>query len=488
MIARISAALLALTITCSTAVSQVIQLARGQTLVGEVQDATSDGLTFRRLDNGGVLELGWDDLSSQSAEKIRRLKGLLVEDESEPMVDADVIIYAVAGGIRQEIVGRIVEETDTTFTMRRKGAAIPVQRASIKNRKKRSVPIFEIYTKEGYYQEQHEQFAPGEDADKHIGLADQLRRVGDYDNAEKHLLQAQSLGGGKQRNQLDAMLTRVQVLKESAAERDMLAKIRHKRNRKDFAGAKALMEEFETTYADSQLLADLEREKRRWERDRKRNFIDRMRTMWDRTIHTLSNAKTADAKLSLSAAREYAEGKMADDMFDHLASALDTEADEVRELWQERSKYGTGRSTIYNYGVGSWVLGEDEIIKGTKVEQGKQDQLDSDTSDPELQRIKRMIREHKKRARQLARQRQGQGEESDESWWKKLKLAQKRQWLRVYFAEYGGQMEITAAHAAPCGNCNGQGQTTTLGSAGRPQKSKCPVCHGTKYTRLVRAR
>ena len=69
-----------------------------------------------------------------------------------------------------------------------------------------------------------------------------------------------------------------------------------------------------------------------------------------------------------------------------------------------------------------------------------------------------------------------------------LQLPDKRQWLRCYFAEFGGQMEIAAAHAPACVNCNAQGTTTTIGSTGRPQKVKCSVCHGTRYTRLIRAR
>ena len=73
--------------------AQAVQLRTGEVVVGEVTDATGDGLTFRRLDNGGLLELRWEDLSSACATQIKRMKGLVVEDGEEILVEADVIVF-----------------------------------------------------------------------------------------------------------------------------------------------------------------------------------------------------------------------------------------------------------------------------------------------------------------------------------------------------------------------------------------------------------
>lgn len=466
---------------------QVIQLKHGKVLVGEVQDATSEGLTFRRLDNGGTLALDWADLSPTSADEVRRLKGLLVEDEDELTVNADVIEYVVAGGIKDVFIGRIVGENDTAFTVKRKGSTVDIKRRSIKKRSRRDVPILEVYTRDSYYQEKLAEFDPGRDPDKHFNFADLLRRAGDFDNAKLHLEKAQELGGGKQRSQIPGMLARIELLAESAAERDLLAKIRQFRNRKNFKKAAELIAEFEQTYPDSKLQADLDREKRRYERDRERSLIDRLRTTWETAIRSVATDRLSDYKLTLSRAREFAESEMAQRVFEHLGRVLDTTPEEVAELWANRAKYSRGRTSAFSYGVGSWVLGAEEIIKDTKVEDG-QEQLNQNSEDPEFKRIMRMIREHQKRARQIAKQRAGQGEQTDESWWKGLKLNEKRQWLRCYFAEHGGQMEVVRAIASPCGNCAGAGNVTTMGPAGKPAKTECPVCHGTKYTRTIRAR
>ncbi|MCA8942033.1 MAG: hypothetical protein KDB80_05680 [Planctomycetes bacterium] len=475
-------------LTATTAVGQVIQLEHGQVLVGEVEDATSDGLTFRRLDNGGTLVLEWSDLSPTSADKIRRLKGLLVEDDDELTVTADVIEYVIAGGIKDVFIGRIVGESDTAYSVKRKGSVVDIKRRSIKKRTKREVPILEVYTLDSFYDEKLAEHAPGDDPDKHVIFAELLRKAGDFDRSKQHLERAQELGGGGHVNQIPGMLKRLDVLRESAAERGLLARIRQFRNRKNFPKAAELILEFEQTYPDSDLMPDLEREKRRYERDRERSLVDRMGTMWEIAIRSVSTEKLSDGKLTLANARDYAESQMATDVFEHIANALEITPEEAQELWSKRLEHGRVRSTAFSYGIGSWVLGADDIIKDTSVEEGQQSQLNQDSDDPEIERIKRMIREHKKRARQIAKQNAGQGEETDESWWKGQKLNEKRQWLRAYFAEHGGQMEVVRSIASACGNCAGAGTVTSMGTSGKPVKGDCPVCHGTKFTRVIRAR
>ncbi|MEC8653529.1 MAG: hypothetical protein VXY92_13310, partial [Planctomycetota bacterium] len=47
--------------------AQSIQLADGRVLLASVEQADGEGLRVRRLDNGGVLDLRWDHLSTASA-------------------------------------------------------------------------------------------------------------------------------------------------------------------------------------------------------------------------------------------------------------------------------------------------------------------------------------------------------------------------------------------------------------------------------------
>ena len=470
---------------------QAIQLRTGEVLVGEVVDATSEGLSFRRLDTGGFLELGWNDLSTLHAARIKRLKGLVVADDDEPTLVADVVLYLIGGVARDEVVGLIQEYTKTHVLLKRKGDVLPIKREAILRTRKREVPVLEVYTGEEYYQLKLSESEPGEDADKHIALGEEMRRVGDFARAEEHLTRAEELGGGRQASQLPIMLQRVRTLREAEAERELLAQIRIMRNRKEFSRAEELMAEFRQTYPDSRLMAELDREESRFDEALAEHAVERLRQAWDQTVRRVADEKVRDDSVTLASARAYAEDKMSDDVFGRIARSLELEPDAVEKYWSERESHGRGRAIVYTYGVGSWVLGADKIIAGTKAEGGGGGPGGGGgEQDPELDRIIRKLRDLQNQQRRAGGGGAGGAprEESEEDWWRKASRNDRAGWLRAYFAEFGGHMEIAAAYSNPCPNCEASGTISVLGDSGREQKLKCPVCHGTKFTRLFRAR
>ena len=60
--------------------------------------------------------------------------------------------------------------------------------------------------------------------------------------------------------------------------------------------------------------------------------------------------------------------------------------------------------------------------------------------------------------------------------------------LRAYFAENSGHLEVTRAFIANCVSCTGSGLVAVRGMTGAQQKQECPLCHGTRHTRTIRAR
>ena len=94
--------LLAATCMIAPAPGQMVQLKSGEVLVGVVKDAHEDGLEVQRLDNGGTLELTWEQLSADSAGRIKALWSLSLDDEGEIMVTAETLKYELAGGGREE--------------------------------------------------------------------------------------------------------------------------------------------------------------------------------------------------------------------------------------------------------------------------------------------------------------------------------------------------------------------------------------------------
>lgn len=479
-------------LAAAPAAAQTLQLRDGRVLVGEVVDANSEGLSFRRLDNGGLLELSWDDLSVLFAERIRRQEGLVVEDDSLVTVQADVIKFLV-GGITEEVSGVITEWTDTHVLLKRKSGVLPIVRNTIRDVRQREVAALEIYTTAEWYALKLAEIAPGDDPDAHVRLAEEMRRVGMYEKTIEHLEKAQELGGGRSAAQIPSMLQRAHVLAESAEERDMLSQIRALRNREEFEKATALIAEFEQRFPTSKLARELDREKQRLAAAREVFLVERMRQLWDRTVRTLADQAAKDRELSVVAARTYAEDQMVRDVFQRMAEVLEVEPREAEELWAKRLEHGHIRTTLYSYGIGSWLLGADAVVKGTKRESGpgaggRTGSGDS-AQDRELERLVRRMRELAQRGRQAAAQRRGdQGEETEEDWWRDASRDDRTSWLRAYFAEFSGRMEVMRAYATECATCNGEGNLVEIATSGQEQKRTCPLCHGTRFTRAIRVR
>src|SRR5688572_219951 len=96
------------------AASQTVQFADGHVLLATVQDADGQGLRVKRLDNGGTLDLRWDQLSPASAFAIKREFDLTGESQDEVLVRADEVEYVVDGN-KQALFGQIVETTPDTI-------------------------------------------------------------------------------------------------------------------------------------------------------------------------------------------------------------------------------------------------------------------------------------------------------------------------------------------------------------------------------------
>ena len=483
---------LALILATSAPRSQAIQLRGGDLLVGEILEATSEGLSFRRLDNGGLLVLNWSDLSPLHAARIKRLQGLVVDEEGDPTVEADVITFAPPGAALIEVIGIIEQQTPTHYTIRRKHGTLEIRRETIKSKRRVDVPASELYTESAWYELKLAETAPGEDPDSHVLLAEQMRLARNWDMAEKHLVEAERLGGGRQAGVLPQMLQRIRTLKEAAAERELLARIRVMRNRGEFEKAETLIAEFTQTYPDSRIQADFETEVRRVGEARDRDLVDRLRQNWDRTVRAVAVEKVAERGLTLAAARTYAEEKMTDDVFSKLSKALGAEPQELRDFWGRRAEFGKRSSELATYGLGSWLLGADRVVAGTRAEGGgsEKNKPAASSQDQELERMIRRMREAADRARRAAQARTGQGEEeeTDESWWADAPHDDKESWLRAFYFEFGGQMEIVLAVATPCHNCAGRGTVLSVGTTGREVQAACPVCHRTRFVRSVRAR
>jgi hypothetical protein len=478
---------------------QSLQLADGKVLLATVEDADGDGLRVKRLDNGGVLDLRWDHLSPNSALAVKRQYNLIGEANDEVLTRAEEVEF-LAGGRKQSVVGRIVERTGKEIVVQHKGVTSRVPQVDVQNVRTVDVPVTQIYTKDEYYNAQlAEQVKDPTSADQHVQFAELLIKVRDYEHAGDHLQKAKDLANTRDPARLEAMSQRLAKYKEAAKERDLLDQIQAARSRGtmvDFEKGGKLITKFETDFPSSKLKAEFDLEKKRFTEARQRFLSGQVAYYFRGAIQSAAEKKVADESVTLQAARDYAENKMTDDLFARTAQQFKLDVEEVKKLWADRAKYPMGKRTEhFAYNLGSWILGEEGIQKGTsqakaKEQQGADDPKKDEGSQRDVEKIARALKQALERRRAAAGQgggQEGQKEQTDEDWWKQAARVEKVGWLRAYYAEFGGQLKVTFASLEPCISCYGEGTTPEMSPEGKMVRTKCFLCHGLKWLRSFKA-
>ena len=475
--------------------AQSVQLADGRVLLASVEQADGEGLRVRRLDNGGVLDLRWDHLSTASATNWKKQFDLIGDQQDEVLVRATEVIY-VSNGTRQAVIGRITDPSGDPLVVQAKGVPYPVPRRNLKGVRTVEVPATQVFTKDEFYSETLTRFAPGEDANKHMLLAEELVKFRDYERASEHLDQAKELGNAKDPGKLDKLIDRLQRYKAAAKELGMIEQIQAYRSRgklRDFQKGVELIQAYETQYPQSKLKAEFERAKDRFGKARDRYLTQKVADQWRKAIQSVAQKQINAGGLTLQGARDFAENGMTDAIVERLGKSLELEGDEVKALWAQREKYSVGKRTEYfAYGVGSWVLGEKEILKDTAAGKVKDKQQANKQERPQqgqgrdVERFAKLLRQAMERRRGQAQQ-GGQREQTEEGWWGDASKSEQASWLRAYYAEYGGELKVTYATAQQCISCYGSGTTPEIGPEGRMVRMKCYLCQNTKWVRSFKA-
>jgi hypothetical protein len=474
--------------------AQAVQLADGRLLLATVEEADGEGLRIRRLDNGGTLDLRWDHLSTASATEWKRKFDLVGETQDEILVRAEEVEYVRAGG-KQTIIGRITNPQGDPLLVQVKGVLYPVPRNELGPVRKVEVPASQIFTKDEFYAMRRSEVQPGESADRHVLLAEDLIKFRDYDRAAEHLQKAKDLGNARDGQRIEVLLQRLQRFKEAQKELGVLESIQASRSRGtlvEFEKGMKAIEQFERDFPQSKLKAEFEREKKRFLEARQRYLTQQVADQFRRSIGIVAEKKVSEDGVTIQSARDYAGRQMTDDIVDRVAKLLRLDATEVRQMWGERAKYPVGkRSEHFNYGLGSWVLGEPAIVKDTAVGKAKDKQSGQGApaaQDSEIDRFAKLLQQAMQRRRQSV---QGGGEESrqmtEEDWWRDASRAERVSWLKAYYAEFGGQLVVTFASTTPCISCYGQGTTPEMGDGGKVVQAKCFLCQQTKWLRSFKA-
>jgi len=474
---------------------QSLQLRDGRLLLATVEGVPdSEGLRVRRLDNGGVLDLRWEHLSTASAQALKRQHNLVGDAQSEPLVRADEVEYTFQG-TRTVVVGRIVETTNEQLLVQKRGVQIPVRRETLSRVRSIDAPVTQVLTKKEYYDQVKDEVRPGDDPDKHMRVAEFLIQARDYENADTHLQQAKKIGGTRNPQLLEQLILRLTRFRDAEKELSLLSEIQVSRSSGrpgDFERGRRLIAQFEKEFPQAKLKAEFEAEKKTFTEARKRSLATAVALEFRRSIGIVAEKKIDSEGCTLDVAREYAQGQMTDHIVARLATQMKLDAAEVKELWAARVNYPVGkRPDQFDYGSGSWLLGEQGIMKGvdTKAAGKGAAAEEEQTDNREAERFRKMVQEAMKNRQRQMQQQGGGGEEeqTEEGWWSSAARVEKTSWLRAFYAEFSGQLTMRIPYVSSCSICYGRGGLVSIGGNGKESQSKCQACHGLKYNRSFKA-
>jgi hypothetical protein len=492
--ASVAAAVLVLLFLTQSVAAETIRLRSGAFLVGKIENPDETGFTFERFRDGGRIRITWEDLIARDAQRLRASFQLVNPEGAGGVTFRAFRVYrARTGASPIEVIGELVSRDGTKLVMRNKGITFEIPISELRGAAQYvDMPIRDILTPDEIYRRKLNEIEPGEDADKHVLLADYLVRVEDLARAKEHLSKAQEFGGGSQPNVIAGMLERVDTLLANKAEADHLREITIASNRNKFPRAMELIAEFEQKYPRSKLAAEFDRRKEQVAKARERFYIQVITSDWYKAAYDLAKEMARERDLGVEPARAQAAEEMGQKIRERISRRRKIKPEEVEAFFKRRFEFpGVPKVKLATYGQGSWILGQRDLEADTarsKVASNDQPKQ-SDQQD-------KVRRELERRLRDFMRRRQGQGGanqpqeqklDSPDEWWKSSSSRERTQFLLATYAERSGDMKVLTASLRECSNCAGTGTIEVPTSeAGRNAKVTCPTCHGLKYFRAIR--
>ena len=480
----------------------MLRLKSGDVLFGSIVGNDSDGIRFRRIENGGTVALGWSFLDPTEAHELRLRFGLLDTEAEEVLIDAERLVL----DDNTELVGLIVNRTEEHLWLKTEAGTIPIPKRRVSGATMLvRVPALDIYTREELYQQrafelQRELLLDGlEGAAAHDEIAQYSERLFDYRHALEHFKHVHNLAPEYDVDRIALALARTERKAEVQDQADLLETIDRYRSRKRYDLALKSLRVFPELYPDSPLLEDWnklrERVARHQERDLREEIV--------RSVHARSARLARDAakkKKTYEEVLAYLDETMTDDLIVAVQKDLEKlapgiEGDEVQRLWTERS---AGRFRQVSFGLGTWLLGEGRALETYKKEEEKGIQPTKKGSQAEARkkledRIKRYLQNQELTRR--AKAGGSAGEENPADFWIKWNYAGRYNWILAYFVEFSGLYKIERVRFANCRECGGTGARDVVysgsaisGDVADTRLVPCPACHTIGTVRRIRYR
>lgn len=468
---------------------EMLALRDGSILWGAIAEHAPSGLVVQRLDTGGILDLPFELLDPRIELELRTRFGYVDVIADEIFVSADRI--PLVGG--DELIGVIQHRSSGVLHVKQETGVVLLPAERIAGAiTQLQVPARTLFTREELIEQERVRLLPGLESTGEARSA-ALFELGVFaERISDHRSAAEAYGAIPEADRgrfadFEASLARSRAKAEVQEQVDFMDDATHLARRGKFAEALASLAEFPNRFSRSPLMEDWGRTMRRVEQDRDReltSFVSRRWFTWTARL-TREGARLE----SFEQAREWVDEELPDAIADAVALEcqgflVGIDGMRVRAVFADRRRPSVRRAS---YGEGTWMLGRDDAVAGKLVEKEEDEGPVSDR-DAERQALLERIDRYQRNTEAVSRG----GSDADldpEEAWTRMSLQNRSQWLTAYYAENGGDFDVSSVSLLPHRDCAGLGYREMLDAnlAGESRRRLIldPNCGGLGVTRRV---
>jgi hypothetical protein len=471
--------------------ADIVRLDDGTLVHGEIVEFDeATGLTIRRADTGGRLELRWEHLPASEVRRIKSARGFTGE-EVEPFL-VPVVHLVMRNGTTE--TGILVEDGGRdVYTLRRRHGTDSFPKQYVRSVESGRVEGLAVYDPDELYQVVLDVRGVPSDAAGHLAVAVACEGAGLYERARGHYAAVQQLDPALKRDLIAARLERVGIKIEDREETAFLDEIRNRLFKNQFDDALALIEDFRARYPASRQLGDLATLEGDVGRRRREHYGGKIVSDYFSFLGKSIGEIARTDGITLGAALELLDGSVHDEIVDRLAATYRMTPEGIGQLWEAR-RGGSVRTS--SYGTGTFILGKTKALDwvGTKAadapaeEEAQGEEVEEDLQKRIEDVLKRRAEEAKRRRSQTSSDNELSEGITPDEWWERTETDDRVRWMTAYFAENSGHLELLRAKPRNCRTCEASGFIEVMNEKGEVEARTCSTCKGLKYERLVNFR
>ena len=463
--------------------AEIIFLKDGRLLHVKILSGDEQGIAVERLDNGGKLFIRWELLREEDRTRLRVEYGL--EDDAS---GADLLMPGHRIHVRKGDYydGLIVEEDQNQVVLLRENGRTTYKREAIRRIEERDVSVFDVYDSEELYQQKLAEIQPVEgDVVSHFEMARYATQVFMYHEAIGHYVAVRDADPEYKADYIENQLKRLEVLDRNKELRDAIKVAERAGRQHRYAECLGYFDEIlAVSDLDETLKEEVQKKKERFEKKRLKYYSQLVVRDYHREVRKrikkLASSRDIRSKdpektLTIQKAMSYVRQQLHKDIVQAIADKYELDPKkEVEVMWKDRK---TRVKYTATYGSGTFIVER----AGGGAGGGRQA-----ANNQQVQNLLERLRNQRRGGNQQQPQQAQQPKlVTRDEWWQQSDSVQRDFFLRAYYAEHGGQMQIVSTAWRPCPTCGGTGTIKQLGAQGAMVKVTCPRSHGLKGDKLV---